>query len=73
MVVVKFGLDGLGSSDCSNERGFIRPLPPPLAFGERDLPFGLCVDVNYEEAWWEGEKTNIIGLVLVIFLPFQIL
>ena len=48
-------LDGLGSSsDCSNECGFIRPLPPPLAFGERDLPFGLCVDVNYEEAWWEG-------------------
>ncbi|KAH1262960.1 Increased DNA methylation 1 [Glycine max] len=54
VVYVSAVLDGLGSSDCSNERGFIRPLPPPLAFGERDLPFGLCVDVNYEEAWWEG-------------------
>ncbi|TKY56488.1 Increased DNA methylation 1 [Spatholobus suberectus] len=55
VVYVSAVLDGVdSSSDCSNERGFIRPLPPQLEFGERDLSFGRCVDVNYLEAWWEG-------------------
>ena len=46
-------LDGLSSSN-SIERVFIRPFPPLTEFGNWDLPCGLCVDVNYEEAWWEG-------------------
>lgn len=37
-----------------NQRGFIRPIPPTVEIGGWDLPFGLCVDVNYQEAWWEG-------------------
>ncbi|GAV66597.1 PHD domain-containing protein/Agenet domain-containing protein [Cephalotus follicularis] len=49
-------IDGIGygiSSDCSY-RGRIRPLPPPLEFKKWGLPYGLCVDVNHNEAWWEG-------------------
>ncbi|XP_054819053.1 uncharacterized protein LOC129318355 [Prosopis cineraria] len=46
-------LDG-ASSTIYNERGFIRPPPPSKEFGKWDLPFGLCVDVHYQEAWWEG-------------------
>ncbi|KAH9661934.1 PHD-type domain-containing protein [Citrus sinensis] len=38
----------------SHSRGHIRPLPPPVKFGKCSLPFGLCVDVYYNEAWWEG-------------------
>ncbi|KAK7372105.1 hypothetical protein VNO80_05474 [Phaseolus coccineus] len=54
VVCVSAVLDGYSSSGCSFEHGFIRPLPPPFEFGERDVPFGLCVDVNYQEGWWEG-------------------
>lgn len=54
MVCVSAVLDGYSSSACSNGHGLIRPPPPPFEFGERDLPFGLCVDVNYQEGWWEG-------------------
>ncbi|XP_020202031.1 uncharacterized protein LOC109787863 [Cajanus cajan] len=55
VVFVSPVLDGVcSSSDSGNERGYIRPLPPPLEFGEKDLQFGRCVDVNYQEAWWEG-------------------
>ncbi|OIW14373.1 hypothetical protein TanjilG_15727 [Lupinus angustifolius] len=48
-------LDGgnFGSSH-SYERMIIRPIPPILEIAEHDLQFGLCVDVDYEEAWWEG-------------------
>ncbi|CAL0323200.1 unnamed protein product [Lupinus luteus] len=48
-------LDGgnVGSSR-SYERIIIRPIPPILEIVEHDLQFGLCVDVDYEEAWWEG-------------------
>ncbi|KAK7246969.1 hypothetical protein RIF29_41842 [Crotalaria pallida] len=37
-------------------RGIImRPIPPMIPMGEEvELPFGLCVDVDYEDAWWEG-------------------
>ncbi|KAJ6409317.1 hypothetical protein OIU84_008918 [Salix udensis] len=46
-------------TDCANEdrcnnRGLIRPPPPPFQFGKYGLPYGLCVDVHYQEAWWEG-------------------
>ncbi|XP_059626943.1 uncharacterized protein LOC132269703, partial [Cornus florida] len=38
----------------SNHRALIRPLPPPLRFEKWCLHYGKCVDVYYEEAWWEG-------------------
>ncbi|KAJ6716322.1 FINGER TRANSCRIPTION FACTOR putative-RELATED [Salix koriyanagi] len=46
-------------TDCANEdrcnnRGLIRPPPPPFQFGKYCLPYGMCVDVHYQEAWWEG-------------------
>ncbi|XP_068497933.1 uncharacterized protein [Phaseolus vulgaris] len=54
VVTVSKALDG--DIECANcyARGFIRPLPPFVEFDRGDLAFGLCVDVNYEEAWWEG-------------------
>ncbi|KAK7300928.1 hypothetical protein RJT34_11781 [Clitoria ternatea] len=58
VVNVSSVLDGVSvtssSDSCSNERGLIRPLPPPFGLEEKDLKFGLCVDVHYQEAWWEG-------------------
>ncbi|TKY68421.1 Increased DNA methylation 1 [Spatholobus suberectus] len=54
VVRVSKALDGdSGPSNC-NKRGFIRPLPPLVEFERWDLKFGLCVDVSYQEAWWEG-------------------
>ncbi|KAI4373392.1 hypothetical protein MLD38_011520 [Melastoma candidum] len=41
-----------GSNSC--KRGFIRPLPPIFVFGPWDLHYGLCVDVFYNDSWWEG-------------------
>ncbi|KAF5744495.1 hypothetical protein HS088_TW07G00067 [Tripterygium wilfordii] len=35
-------------------RGRIRPLPPLLRVVKSGLPYGLCVDVRYLDAWWEG-------------------
>ncbi|XP_055812830.1 uncharacterized protein LOC129882524 isoform X2 [Solanum dulcamara] len=35
-------------------RGIIRPLPPPVQFGRWLLSYGLCVDLFYQDAWWEG-------------------
>ncbi|XP_060202518.1 uncharacterized protein LOC132630954 isoform X1 [Lycium barbarum] len=35
-------------------RGLIRPLPPPLQFTRWVLRYGQCVDVFYQDAWWEG-------------------
>ncbi|KAI4305297.1 hypothetical protein L6164_028670 [Bauhinia variegata] len=46
-------LDDVPSSTC-NGRGFIRPLPPLVEFEKQGLRYGLCVDVNYQEAWREG-------------------
>ncbi|KAH1159818.1 hypothetical protein AAZX31_11G195800 [Glycine max] len=44
-----------GDKECySYSRGSIRPMPPLVEFERGDLKFGLCVDVNYEKAWWEG-------------------
>ncbi|KAE9588982.1 putative histone acetyltransferase chromatin regulator PHD family [Lupinus albus] len=55
VVSVSAVLDGgnVGASH-SYERRIIRPIPPILEIVEHDLQFGLCVDVDYEEAWWEG-------------------
>ncbi|CAK7330553.1 unnamed protein product [Dovyalis caffra] len=46
-------------TDCANAnrcnyRGLIRPAPPTFQFGKYGLPYGMCVDVHYQEAWWEG-------------------
>jgi hypothetical protein len=57
VVNVSSVLDGVNlspGSDCVYERGLIRPLPPPIELRMKDLPFGLCIDVNYQDAWWEG-------------------
>ncbi|MCE2055010.1 hypothetical protein HAX54_041777 [Datura stramonium] len=32
----------------------IRPLPPPREFVRLPLPYGQCVDMFYNDAWWEG-------------------
>ncbi|KAK7387243.1 hypothetical protein VNO78_27883 [Psophocarpus tetragonolobus] len=45
--------DGIECDDLY-VRGLIRPVPPWIDFERGDLNFGLCVDVNYQEAWWEG-------------------
>lgn len=55
VVTVSSALDGcFGSSSFRHKRGVIRPLPPLVDFDKCDLKFGLCVDVSYQEAWWEG-------------------
>ncbi|KAI4373389.1 hypothetical protein MLD38_011518 [Melastoma candidum] len=57
-VEVSAAVDGFISDDFydgdSCIRGFIRPLPPSLVFGPQDLHYGLCVDVFYNDGWWEG-------------------
>ncbi|CAN8253213.1 unnamed protein product [Cochlearia groenlandica] len=35
-------------------RGRLRPVPPKLEVDESDLVYGLCIDVFFSEAWWEG-------------------
>ncbi|KAL5580716.1 hypothetical protein UlMin_013158 [Ulmus minor] len=49
-------LDGINSSNInwSQYRGHIRPTLPSLELHKFALPFGLCVDAYYNEAWWEG-------------------
>ncbi|KAK9940808.1 hypothetical protein M0R45_017449 [Rubus argutus] len=49
-------LDGIGSvtEEQSNLRGSIRPKPPKIEVGAWGLPYGLCVDVYHQDAWWEG-------------------
>nr|GEY68524.1 hypothetical protein [Tanacetum cinerariifolium] len=37
-----------------NWRGNIRPIPPLLTHNQNSLHYGQCVDVLYDEAWWEG-------------------
>ncbi|XP_040991893.1 uncharacterized protein LOC121238885 isoform X1 [Juglans microcarpa x Juglans regia] len=49
-------LDGIdfATAKSHNYRGSIRPLPPHVEFNKWGLPYGLCVDVYYQDAWWEG-------------------
>ena len=49
-------LDGAGEERHSllHSRGIIRPLPPPAPVRIWDLHYGLCVDAEYNDAWWEG-------------------
>ncbi|KAE8691806.1 putative 20G-Fe(II) oxidoreductase [Hibiscus syriacus] len=37
-----------------NCRATIRKLPPKLEFCKWNLYYGLCIDVWYNDAWWEG-------------------
>lgn len=57
-VCVSPALDGIDSGcggNSSNYRGCIRPAPPPVpGFGTQCLRYGQCVDVYFQEAWWEG-------------------
>ncbi|CAJ1978918.1 unnamed protein product [Sphenostylis stenocarpa] len=54
VVIVSKTLDGYIESTNCYARGSIRPLPPLVEFDRGDLIFGLCVDVKYQESWWEG-------------------
>ncbi|KAM7522065.1 hypothetical protein LguiA_011967 [Lonicera macranthoides] len=55
-VQVSPAVDGIGLTKevPIKHRGFIRPLPPPCEFGKWSVHYGQCVDVLYEDAWWEG-------------------
>lgn len=50
-------VEGL-SPDCTvvsdTFRGRLRPVPPKLEVDRLNLAYGLCVDVFFSEAWWEG-------------------
>ncbi|KAL1197225.1 Increased DNA methylation 1 [Cardamine amara subsp. amara] len=50
-------VEGL-NSDCTDVsdtfRGRLRPVPPKLEVDKLNLVYGLCVDVFFSEAWWEG-------------------
>ena len=46
--------DSIADTDQCNYRGRIRPLPPQRDFGKWNLHYGLCVDVLFQGAWWEG-------------------
>ncbi|VVB16477.1 unnamed protein product [Arabis nemorensis] len=35
-------------------RGRLRPVPPKMEVDRLNLAYGLCVDVFFSEAWWEG-------------------
>ncbi|KAE8735618.1 putative 20G-Fe(II) oxidoreductase [Hibiscus syriacus] len=37
-----------------NCRATMRKLPPKLEFCKWNLSYGLCIDVWYNDAWWEG-------------------
>ncbi|XP_019456250.1 PREDICTED: uncharacterized protein LOC109357022 [Lupinus angustifolius] len=55
VVKISAVLDGESvSSSDRNGRGIVRPIPPLVEIRECDLSFGVCVDANYGEAWWEG-------------------
>ncbi|CAL9244101.1 unnamed protein product [Arabidopsis halleri] len=47
-----------GLDDCTDVsdtfRGRLRPVPPTLEVAKLNLAYGLCVDVFFSEAWWEG-------------------
>ncbi|TYH09752.1 hypothetical protein ES288_A07G122000v1 [Gossypium darwinii] len=50
---------GINGIDCTCEnhrhyRGLMRRLPPKLEFSKWSLCYGICVDVWYMDAWWEG-------------------
>ncbi|KMT14069.1 hypothetical protein BVRB_4g078960 isoform A [Beta vulgaris subsp. vulgaris] len=57
-IPVTGAIEGLYHRPCvkANYRGRIRPIPPlsqPSA-ADANLTFGVCVDVLFKEAWWEG-------------------
>ncbi|KAL9283903.1 putative histone acetyltransferase chromatin regulator PHD family [Arabidopsis thaliana] len=47
-----------GLDDCTDVsdtfRGRLRPVPPKLDVAKLNLAYGLCVDVFFSDAWWEG-------------------
>lgn len=52
-IPVTEAIEGLHSRRhvSSTYRGHIRPSPPA---SDKKLSFGVCVDVLFEDAWWEG-------------------
>ncbi|KAB2021086.1 hypothetical protein ES319_D07G115400v1 [Gossypium barbadense] len=56
IVGVSPGINGI-DCPCENHRhyrGLMRQLPPKLVFSKWSLCYGICVDVWYMDAWWEG-------------------
>ncbi|GER28061.1 acyl-CoA N-acyltransferase [Striga asiatica] len=50
-------IDGVAVDEIlvsENYRGLIRPLQPLYSLGQWHLHYGQCVDLLYEDAWWEG-------------------
>lgn len=50
-------IDGIASGEIempNTHRGLIRPLQQSSALGPWFLHYGQCVDLFYEDAWWEG-------------------
>ncbi|XP_021734586.1 uncharacterized protein LOC110701274 [Chenopodium quinoa] len=58
-IPVTGAIEGLYQRPCVkfNYRGRIRPIPPlprSMSASDAKLTFGVCVDVMFKEAWWEG-------------------
>lgn len=55
-IPVTGAIEGLYQRPCFtfNYRGRIRPIPPQPCAADSKLTFGVCVDVLFKEAWWEG-------------------
>ncbi|XP_062017155.1 uncharacterized protein LOC133733544 [Rosa rugosa] len=48
------GIDSVTDEQSNYHRGSIRPKPPKIEVGAWGLPYGICVDVYHQDAWWEG-------------------
>ncbi|XP_065847829.1 increased DNA methylation 1-like [Euphorbia lathyris] len=44
----------VNENEVCNLRGRIRPFPPLVNIVNWDIYYGLCVDVYYNDGWWEG-------------------
>ncbi|XP_039129128.1 uncharacterized protein LOC120265324 [Dioscorea cayenensis subsp. rotundata] len=47
-------IEGIYNTPSREQRGIIRPFPPPCVFPGSVIKFGLCVDAWLHDAWWEG-------------------
>ncbi|KAK6935716.1 Agenet-like domain [Dillenia turbinata] len=54
-IIASSSIDGCGlECKAPGYRGWIRPVPPQVEFGKWSLNYGMCVDANHNDAWWEG-------------------